>query len=60
MPDPLREGNQLDAGLELAASIARSYLASIGDEHVLSPNTEVAIDRWSDPMPEEGVGTSSA
>ena len=60
MPDPLAERDQLDAGLELAARIARSYLESIGDERVLNPDTELAIGRWSDPMPEEGVGTLSA
>ena len=60
MPDPLAERDQLDAGLELAARIGRSYLESIGDERVLNPDTELAIGRWSDPMPQEGVGTLSA
>jgi glutamate/tyrosine decarboxylase-like PLP-dependent enzyme len=58
--DPLFERDQLDAGLELAARIARSYLESIGRERVLSPDTEAAIGRWGDSMPEEGVGTLSA
>jgi hypothetical protein len=60
VPDPLAERHQLDAELELAARIARSYLECIGDERVLNPDTEVAIGRWSDSMPEEGVGTLSA
>lgn len=60
VPDPLGERDQLDAGLELAAKIARSYLKSIGDERVLNPDAEAAIGRWSDTMPEEGVGTLSA
>jgi glutamate/tyrosine decarboxylase-like PLP-dependent enzyme len=58
--DPLGERDQLDAGLELAATIARSYLESIGDKRVLNPDADAAIGRWSDPMPEEGVGTMSA
>jgi glutamate/tyrosine decarboxylase-like PLP-dependent enzyme len=60
VPDPFAERDRLDAGLELAARIARSYLAGIGDERVLNPDTEVVIDRWSDTMPEEGVGTLRA
>jgi glutamate/tyrosine decarboxylase-like PLP-dependent enzyme len=58
--DPFAERDQLDAALELAARMARSYLERIGDERVLSPDADVAIGRWSDPMPEEGVGTLTA
>jgi len=58
--DPLCERDQLDAGLELAARIARSYVESIGDERVLNPDTEAVIGRWSDSMPEEGAGTLRA
>ena len=60
VPDPFAERDQLDAALEVAARMARSYLEGIGDERVLSPNVEVAIGRWSDPMPEEGDGASTA
>jgi len=58
--DPFVERDQLDAALEVAARMARSYLEGIGDERVLSPDVEVAIGRWSDPMPEEGVGALTA
>jgi glutamate/tyrosine decarboxylase-like PLP-dependent enzyme len=60
VPDPFSERDQLDAALEVAAKTARSYLERIGGERVLIPGTEVAIGRWSDPMPEEGVGTLTA
>ena len=56
MPDPFGERDQLDAALELAAAMAQDYLKQIGDERVLSPDAEAAMGRWSDPMPEEGVG----
>lgn len=60
MADPLSERDQLDAALELAATSARAYLQGVQDERVLSPDAEVAIERWSDPMPEEGDGTLAA
>ena len=60
MPDPFADRDLLDAALELAASSARRYLEGVGDEHVLKPGTEAAIGQWSDPMPEEGVGTLTA
>ena len=60
VPDPFAERDQLDAALGVAARTARTYLERIGDEPVLSPDVEVAIARWSDPMPEEGVGTFTA
>jgi glutamate/tyrosine decarboxylase-like PLP-dependent enzyme len=60
LPDPFAERDQLDAALEIAASLARSYLERIGDERVLSPDVEVAIGRWADPMPEEGAGALTA
>jgi glutamate/tyrosine decarboxylase-like PLP-dependent enzyme len=58
--DPLAERDQLDAALELAATEARQYLARIRDDYVLRPGTEAAIERWSDPMPEQGAGTLAA
>jgi glutamate/tyrosine decarboxylase-like PLP-dependent enzyme len=58
--DPLAERDQLDAALELAAVRAREYLRGVANEHVLRPDTEVAIERWTDPMPEEGDGTLAA
>jgi len=60
VPDPLSERDQLATALEFAARTAQRYLERIGDELVLNPDTEVAIDRWSDPMPEAGVGTLTA
>ena len=60
MSDPFGERDQLDAALEVAAGIARGYLERIGEERVLSPDVELALDRWSDPIPEEGVGALSA
>jgi glutamate/tyrosine decarboxylase-like PLP-dependent enzyme len=58
--DPLGDRDQLDAALDLAATRAREYLRWVRDARVLSPDTEVAIERWSDQMPEEGDGTLSA
>jgi glutamate/tyrosine decarboxylase-like PLP-dependent enzyme len=58
--DPFDERGQVDAALEVAARMAREYLARIADERVLSPDVEVALGRWSDPMPEEGVGALAA
>jgi glutamate/tyrosine decarboxylase-like PLP-dependent enzyme len=60
VPDPFVERDQLDPALEFAAIAARGYLDGIGDQHVLNPDTELAIGRWSDPMPEEGVGALTA
>jgi glutamate/tyrosine decarboxylase-like PLP-dependent enzyme len=60
MADPLHERDQLDAALELAGATARAYLERIGDERVLSRNTDAIIGRWRDPMPEEGVGALAA
>jgi glutamate/tyrosine decarboxylase-like PLP-dependent enzyme len=60
VPDPFVERDQLDAALETSARIARGYLERIGEERVLSPDVEVAIGGWTDPMPEEGVGALNA
>ena len=60
MPDPFADRDLLDVALELAASHARRYLERVGDEHVLKPGTGAAIGQWSDPMPEDGVGTLTA
>jgi hypothetical protein len=60
VPDPFAERDQLDAALDVAARMARGFLEHIGDERVLSPDAEVAIGRWSDPIPEEDVGTLPA
>jgi glutamate/tyrosine decarboxylase-like PLP-dependent enzyme len=60
MPDPSVERGDVETALDVAATIARSYLERIDDERVLSPDVEVAIGRWSDPMPEEGVGALTA
>jgi glutamate/tyrosine decarboxylase-like PLP-dependent enzyme len=60
VPDPFTERDQLVAALDVAAGTARGYLERIGDEPVLSPDVEASIGRWSDPMPEEGVGALTA
>jgi glutamate/tyrosine decarboxylase-like PLP-dependent enzyme len=58
--DPLAERDQLDAALELAATTARDYLRHASEDRVLDRDIELAIERWSDPMPEEGDGTLAA
>lgn len=60
VPDPFAEREQLGAALEVAAVMASAYLERIGDERVLGPDVEGAIGRWSDPMPEQGVGSLTA
>jgi glutamate/tyrosine decarboxylase-like PLP-dependent enzyme len=60
VPDPLSERDQLGRALEFAAITARRYLERMPDEHVLNPAAEVAIERWADPMPQDGVGTLRA
>jgi glutamate/tyrosine decarboxylase-like PLP-dependent enzyme len=60
VPDPFVERDQLDVSLEFASAMARRYLERIRDERVMSPDTEAAIERWTDPMPEEGVGSRTA
>lgn len=60
MPDPLSERHQLDPALELAAVIARQYLSEAATGHVQLPETEARIAGWSDPMPEDGIGTLAA
>jgi glutamate/tyrosine decarboxylase-like PLP-dependent enzyme len=60
MADPLAEREQLEAALELASTRARDYLRHAADDPVLDRDTEAAIERWSDPMPEEGDGTLAA
>jgi glutamate/tyrosine decarboxylase-like PLP-dependent enzyme len=58
--DPFTERDQLDAALELASRSARRYLEGIRGERVLNSGVEVALAKWSDPMPEEGVGSFAA
>jgi glutamate/tyrosine decarboxylase-like PLP-dependent enzyme len=58
--DPYFELDELDTALELAATIARRYVERIDGEGVLNPEAEAAIGRWSDPMPERGVGSLAA
>lgn len=57
MADPLAERGQLDAALTLASTEARRYLAGLSEARVLDPGTEAAIASWSDPMPEQGLGS---
>ena len=60
MTDPLLEVGELDAALALAAEEARRYLATLDDAPVVPPGAEAAIERWFDPMPEQGDGSLAA
>jgi len=51
---------ELDAALEFAALEARRYLQGLSEEPVVPPGAEAAIERWSDPMPEDGHGALEA
>ena len=57
MTDPLGEKGQISEALELAAREAQRYLDDLDAQPVLKPETEDAVQGWSDPMPEEGDGT---
>jgi glutamate/tyrosine decarboxylase-like PLP-dependent enzyme len=58
--DPLLDKGELDAALEFAALEARRYLQGLSEEPVVPPGAEAAIERWSDPMPEDGHGALEA
>jgi glutamate/tyrosine decarboxylase-like PLP-dependent enzyme len=58
--DPLLDKGELDAALEFAATEARRYLQGLSGEPVVPPGAEAAIERWSDPMPEDGDGALEA
>ncbi|HYB30251.1 MAG TPA: pyridoxal-dependent decarboxylase [Solirubrobacteraceae bacterium] len=60
MADPVLDRGELDAALEFAAGEARSYLDGLREDFVLRPGSEALIDRWGDPMPEEGDGSLAA
>ena len=60
MPDPLLDRDHLDAALELAATEARRYLQGLSHDPVVPPDAEAAIERWRDPMPEDGDGALEA
>jgi hypothetical protein len=55
--DPFAASDRLDAVLELASDSARRYLRGVRDQPVLTPDVEAALSRWSDAMPEDGMGT---
>jgi hypothetical protein len=55
--DPFADRDQLDAALEFALTASQRYLNRIREEQVLHPEVEAVIERWADPMPEEGGGT---
>lgn len=57
MSDPLLDRDSLDAAVALASLKAREHLAGLSDEPVVPPGAESAIERWSDPMPEQGSGS---
>jgi len=58
--DPLAERDQLIAAVEFAAQAAKSYLERLAVDHVVPAGSEAAIQRWRDPMPEDGSGTLAA
>jgi glutamate/tyrosine decarboxylase-like PLP-dependent enzyme len=58
--DPFAESDQLDAVLALASGSARRYLRGVRGELVLAPDVEASLSRWSDAMPEDGVGALAA
>ncbi len=60
MADPLVERDQLVAAVEFAAEAARCYLERLAVDDVVVAGSEAAIERWRDPMPEDGVGTLAA
>ncbi len=58
--EPLVERDQLVAAIEFAAQAAGSYLERLADDDVVIAGSEAAIERWRDPMPEDGAGTLTA
>jgi glutamate/tyrosine decarboxylase-like PLP-dependent enzyme len=54
--DPLLDREEFDAALDFAATEARRYLQGLDTEPVVPPGAEAAIERWRDPMPEDGDG----
>jgi hypothetical protein len=60
MSDPFAERDQLDAAVEFAAGMARAYLERLPVADVMPADGEAAIERWSDPMPEDGIDTLAA
>ena len=60
MADPFVERDQLVAAVELAAQAARSYLERLAVDDVVLAGSDAAIERWRDPMPEDGAGTLAA
>lgn len=60
MGDPLLDRDALDAALELASREARRYLDGIDGERVMPTGAEAALERWQDPMPEQGDGAVAA
>jgi glutamate/tyrosine decarboxylase-like PLP-dependent enzyme len=60
MSDPLALKAELRDAVAFAAREADAYLAGLGEDRVLDPGAEPAIDRWSDPMPEQGDGALAA
>ena len=60
MPDPLLDRDQLDAALQFAAGEARGYLEGLCRDPVVPRDAEAAIERWRDPMPEDGDGALEA
>jgi glutamate/tyrosine decarboxylase-like PLP-dependent enzyme len=60
MADPLCDRGELDSALEFAANEARQYLEGLSEEYVLRPGSEAQLQRWSDPMPEDGDGALAA
>lgn len=60
MGDPLLDRDTLDAALKLASGEARRYLEEIDEERVMPVGADGALERWDDPMPEQGDGALAA
>jgi glutamate/tyrosine decarboxylase-like PLP-dependent enzyme len=58
--DPILDRRELGAALDFAATEARRYLQSLSEQPVVPPGAEAAIERWNDPMPENGDGALEA
>jgi glutamate/tyrosine decarboxylase-like PLP-dependent enzyme len=57
MADPLDARGDVQEALELAASLAREYVAGVGDDPVQPPGSEERVLALGGGLPEQGEGT---
>jgi glutamate/tyrosine decarboxylase-like PLP-dependent enzyme len=57
MADPLDARSDVQEALELAASLAREYVAGVGDDPVQPPGSEERVLALGGGLPEQGEGT---